>query len=88
MGSSMTAGDGSGVVWFPEPSDGEGLLKSILPLWSDHNVKSAMHAPVYSQPAWPLQNLDLSNSSRERRSAMGWLWIDFSNLKGGEYVAS
>lgn len=44
MGHSV-AGDGWGVGWFSEPGDGPpGLLKSILPLWSDLNAKTATHA--------------------------------------------
>lgn len=45
MTDSSVAGDGWGVGWFlPESGPTPGLLKSILPLWSDENAKSATHA--------------------------------------------
>jgi glutamine amidotransferase len=47
MSDSSVAGDGWGIGWFtigdePEP----GMIKSILPLWSDENAKTAAHAIV------------------------------------------
>jgi glutamine amidotransferase len=45
MTDSSVAGDGWGVGWFcPEAGRTPGLLKSILPLWSDENAKTATHA--------------------------------------------
>jgi glutamine amidotransferase len=45
MTDSRVAGDGWGVGWFsPEAGPTPGLLKSILPLWSDENAKTATHA--------------------------------------------
>jgi gamma-glutamyl hercynylcysteine S-oxide hydrolase len=47
MDGSNIAGDGWGVGWFPkEASVPPGLLKSILPLWSDENAKSVGSAIV------------------------------------------
>lgn len=47
MTDSSVAGDGWGVGWFcPEAGPEPGLLKSILPLWSDENGKSATRAIV------------------------------------------
>src|SRR3954452_18803178 len=41
MTDSSVAGDGWGVGWFqPEAGPSPGLLKSILPLWSDENGKT------------------------------------------------
>jgi glutamine amidotransferase len=45
MTDSSVAGDGWGVGWFfPDSGPTPGLLKSILPLWSDENAKTATHA--------------------------------------------
>src|SRR5437764_614640 len=45
MTDSSVAGDGWGIGWFgPEAGLTPGLLKSILPLWSDENAKTATHA--------------------------------------------
>ncbi|QEH39125.1 Amidohydrolase EgtC [Aquisphaera giovannonii] len=45
MHDSSVAGDGWGVGWFgPDEGAGPGLLKSILPLWSDENGKTMPHA--------------------------------------------
>lgn len=45
MADSCVAGDGWGVGWFlPDASPSPGLLKSILPLWSDEKAKTATHA--------------------------------------------
>jgi glutamine amidotransferase len=45
MTDSSIAGDGWGVGWFhPEAGPTPGMLKSILPLWSDENAKTATHA--------------------------------------------
>jgi glutamine amidotransferase len=45
MTDSSVAGDGWGIGWFgPEAGPTPGLLKSILPLWSDENAKTATHA--------------------------------------------
>ena len=45
MSSSSVAGDGWAVGWFlPEGGPTPGLLKSILPLWSDENGRTVPHA--------------------------------------------
>src|SRR5436305_14626733 len=44
MGDGTVAGDGWGVGWFADGDDRPGILKSILPLWSDLNAHSALHA--------------------------------------------
>jgi glutamine amidotransferase len=44
MADSRIAGDGWGVGWFAQGDPTPGLLKSILPLWSDLNAKTAGHA--------------------------------------------
>src|SRR3954466_12254769 len=45
MTDSSVAVDGWGVGWFlPESGPTPGLLKSILPLWSDENGKTVPHA--------------------------------------------
>ncbi|GAC1468954.1 MAG: ergothioneine biosynthesis protein EgtC [Isosphaeraceae bacterium] len=45
MSDGSVAGDGWGVGWFgPESDSPPGLLKSILPIWSDENAKTATHA--------------------------------------------
>src|SRR4051794_17662878 len=45
MADSSVAGDGWGIGWFlPESGPTPGLLKSILPLWSDENAKTATRA--------------------------------------------
>src|SRR3954463_6151551 len=45
MTDSSIAGDGWGVGWFhPEAGPTPGMLKSILPLWSDENAKTATRA--------------------------------------------
>src|SRR3954453_14098780 len=45
MTDSSVAGDGWGVGWFcPQTGPTPGLLKSVLPLWSDQNGKTATHA--------------------------------------------
>jgi gamma-glutamyl hercynylcysteine S-oxide hydrolase len=47
MAGSSVAGDGWGIGWFgPEAGTAPGLLKSILPLWSDENGKTATRAIV------------------------------------------
>ena len=47
MADSTVAGDGWGVGWFsPRPGPKPGMIKSILPLWSDENAKTATHAIV------------------------------------------
>jgi glutamine amidotransferase len=45
MSDSRVAGDGWGVGWFcPDAGPTPGLFKSILPLWSDANARTATHA--------------------------------------------
>src|SRR4051794_10468191 len=45
MSDTSVAGDGWGVGWFlPEAGPTPGMLKSILPLWSDENGKTVPHA--------------------------------------------
>ncbi|MBY0394848.1 MAG: class II glutamine amidotransferase [Thermoleophilia bacterium] len=46
MADGRVAGDGWGVGWFPDAAadPGPGMIKSILPLWSDENAKTAAHA--------------------------------------------
>ena len=45
MADSSVAGDGWAVGWFlPEAGATPGLLKSILPVWSDENAKTVAHA--------------------------------------------
>jgi gamma-glutamyl hercynylcysteine S-oxide hydrolase len=45
MTDSSVAGDGWGVGWFcDEAGPSPGMIKSILPLWSDENAKTATHA--------------------------------------------
>jgi len=45
MADSTVAGDGWGVGWFlPESGPRPGLLKSILPVWSDENARTALYA--------------------------------------------
>jgi len=45
MSDSSVAGDGWGVGWFPAGDDPKpGMIKSLLPLWSDENAKTAAHA--------------------------------------------
>jgi glutamine amidotransferase len=45
MSDSSVAGDGWAVGWFlPESGPTPGMLKSILPLWSDENAKTVTHA--------------------------------------------
>lgn len=45
MADSRIAGDGWGVGWFcPEAGPTPGLLKSILPVWSDENAKTVLCA--------------------------------------------
>src|SRR4051794_26285342 len=47
MSDSSVAGDGWGIGWFtPDAGATPGLLKSILPLWSDENAKTATRAVV------------------------------------------
>jgi glutamine amidotransferase len=47
MTDSNVAGDGWGVGWFcPESGPKPGMLKSILPMWSDENAKNVPHAIV------------------------------------------
>src|SRR4051794_19671514 len=47
MTASSVAGDGWAVGWFAgEDSERPSLLKSILPMWSDENVRSASHGIV------------------------------------------
>jgi glutamine amidotransferase len=47
MTDSSVAGDGWGVGWFcPEAGPRPGLLKSILPMWSDENANAVPHAIV------------------------------------------
>ncbi len=47
MEGGQTAGDGWGVGWFSEaPGQQPGMVKSILPLWSDENAKTL--APAIS----------------------------------------
>src|SRR3954470_19497018 len=41
MTDSQFAGDGWGVGWFPEGGGPPGLLKSLLPMWSCENAKTA-----------------------------------------------
>ncbi|MFO0954210.1 MAG: hypothetical protein U0835_24245 [Isosphaeraceae bacterium] len=42
MSDSSVAGDGWGVGWFcPEAGPRPGMLKSILPMWSDENARTA-----------------------------------------------
>ena len=41
MTDSYVAGDGWGVGWFAEGGGAPGLLKSILPMWSCENAKTA-----------------------------------------------
>lgn len=45
MTGSGVAGDGWGIGWFPSGEDPEpGMIKSILPLWSDENARTSAHA--------------------------------------------
>jgi len=44
MNGSSTAGDGWGVGWYTADQETPGMLKSILPLWSDLNAETAPHA--------------------------------------------
>src|SRR3954471_14643437 len=45
MSDSSVAGDGWAVGWFlPEAGPEPGLLKSLLPLWSDQNGRTVPHA--------------------------------------------
>jgi glutamine amidotransferase len=45
MTDSNVAGDGWGVGWIPDDDPTRpGMLKSILPLWSDENAKTCAHA--------------------------------------------
>lgn len=45
MADSTVAGDGWGVGWFsPESGPTPGLIKSVLPVWSDENGRTALHA--------------------------------------------
>src|SRR5947209_4490067 len=46
MADSTVAGDGWGVGWFAAGDPKPGMIKSLLPLWSDENAKSAAHAIV------------------------------------------
>lgn len=44
MHGSTIAGDGWGIGWFTPSGSEPGMLKSILPLWSDENAKTATRA--------------------------------------------
>jgi glutamine amidotransferase len=44
MTDSSVAGDGWGVGWFPERDGPPGMIKSVLPIWSCLNAKTAPHA--------------------------------------------
>src|SRR5690242_15719766 len=44
MTDSHVAGDGWGVAWCAANTAKPGMLNSILPLWSDQNAKTALHA--------------------------------------------
>jgi predicted glutamine amidotransferase len=45
MADSHVAGDGWGVGWFlPESGPHPGMIKSILPVWSDENARTSLHA--------------------------------------------
>ena len=45
MPDSSIAGDGWGVGWYcPDSGPTPGMIKSILPLWSDENARTATHA--------------------------------------------
>ncbi len=47
MAVSSVAGDGWGIGWFPAAGDSQpGMIKSLLPLWSDENAKTSAHAIV------------------------------------------
>jgi predicted glutamine amidotransferase len=47
MAEPKVAGDGWGVGWFPaHPAGKPGLLKSILPMWSDLNAQAVLPALV------------------------------------------
>jgi len=46
MHGSTIAGDGWGIGWFTPSQAAPGMLKSILPLWSDENAKTATRAIV------------------------------------------
>src|SRR3954447_7917958 len=47
MADSTVAGDGWGVGWFPAGEDPEpGMIKSLMPLWSDENARTAARAIV------------------------------------------
>lgn len=47
MSDSSVAGDGWGIGWFPAVDDpAPGMIKSILPLWSDENAETAARSLV------------------------------------------
>jgi gamma-glutamyl hercynylcysteine S-oxide hydrolase len=47
MADSSVAGDGWGIGWFPAGDDRKpGMIKSILPLWSDENARTSARAIV------------------------------------------
>src|SRR3954447_6664406 len=41
MTDSRVAGDGWGVAWFPPVGGPPGMIKSLLPMWSCENAKTA-----------------------------------------------
>jgi glutamine amidotransferase len=46
MNGGSVAGDGWGVGWFTEGDPRPGMIKSLLPIWSDENARTAAHAIV------------------------------------------
>ena len=56
MKGSSVAGDGWGIGWFTPGDRRPGLLKSLLPLWSDLNAQTTSHALVSgTRGAYPLR---------------------------------
>ena len=74
MADSSVAGDGWGVGWFcPEAGPTPGLLKSILPLWSDENGKTATRAIISGAVEFMGRDL-LTLSASQLREIRGGVW--------------